>query len=122
MKTKEEQQKYADVLKDFKETYIDHPENRAIAAGTSCRYKTEDGKKCAVGKYIPDELYDPSFEGNGIDYVYETIRKSLPVDDYDFWDQLQFMHDLSLSVGGIKNDYNKCIDLYCPDFQELKLV
>lgn len=32
-------------------------------SGSSCVYKTEDGKKCAFGLHIPDALYDPRMEG-----------------------------------------------------------
>ena len=28
----------------------------------ACRYRSKDGKKCAAGMLIPDELYDPGFE------------------------------------------------------------
>lgn len=31
----------------------------------SCRYRGPNGKKCAVGMFIPDELYNPLFEGAG---------------------------------------------------------
>lgn len=27
-----------------------------------CRYRAEDGRKCAAGQLIPDELYDPEME------------------------------------------------------------
>ena len=28
----------------------------------ACRYRSKDGKKCAAGMLIPDELYKPEFE------------------------------------------------------------
>lgn len=31
-----------------------------------CMYRGPNGLKCAVGCIIPDELYDPSFEGKAI--------------------------------------------------------
>lgn len=31
-----------------------------------CEYRTEDGRKCAVGVLIPDELYDPKIEGDNV--------------------------------------------------------
>jgi hypothetical protein len=34
--------------------------------GLGCRYKTEMGMKCAVGLLIPDERYDPEFEGMSV--------------------------------------------------------
>lgn len=34
--------------------------------GNMCRYRTPDGLKCAIGCLIPDDKYNPSFEGRGI--------------------------------------------------------
>jgi len=39
--------------------------------GDRCMYLSEEGNKCAFGLLIPDELYDPSFEG-------ETVEKLIP--------------------------------------------
>jgi hypothetical protein len=32
-----------------------------------CAYRASDGCKCAAGALIPDDLYDPEFEGHGAD-------------------------------------------------------
>lgn len=141
MKTKEEQQKYADVLKDFKETFIDHPENRAIEFGLNghmrCVYRSDDGKKCAVGKYIPENSYSNDFEEKSVGDIYEDIKYCLPVDDYGFWAELQRLHDdhpnsfetrtyfdrkdKSFTICG-KDKFNDLINEFCPDFQELKFI
>jgi hypothetical protein len=34
-------------------------------SGTSCAYRGEAGRRCAVGIFIPDALYDADFEGYG---------------------------------------------------------
>lgn len=31
--------------------------------GSCCRYRDDEGRKCAIGQIIPDELYDPAIEG-----------------------------------------------------------
>lgn len=31
-----------------------------------CRYRTDNGLKCAVGQLIPDEDYSPAMEGAGV--------------------------------------------------------
>ncbi len=31
--------------------------------GGSCAYRGEDGRRCAIGVFIPDEYYDESMEG-----------------------------------------------------------
>ena len=50
----------------------------------SCKYRinTPDGvvRKCAVGRYIPDDVYDPLFDSNGgsksLDYIFRRISRS----------------------------------------------
>lgn len=94
MKTKEEQKIYFDILKDFKETYIEHPENFSIDPATvTCTYRGDNGKKCAVGRYIPDSLYTPKFEEKMVDEIFDQIKEALPVDDLGFWQELQELHD-----------------------------
>lgn len=39
---------------DTKAFYLGHPERRAIGADGLCRYLTEVGTKCAIGRFIPD--------------------------------------------------------------------
>lgn len=36
---------------------------RAATVAGSCLYRAEDGSKCFVGHNIPDDKYDPMFEG-----------------------------------------------------------
>lgn len=40
----------------------------AVAADGSCAYRGEGGSKCAVGCLIPDDAYNPAWEGNGVLY------------------------------------------------------
>ncbi len=35
----------------------------AMAPAGTCRYRTSDGRMCAVGCLIPDDRYDPGIEG-----------------------------------------------------------
>lgn len=37
-----------------------------ITENEKCVYRSSDGCKCAIGWLIPDDKYDPSFEGNGL--------------------------------------------------------
>ena len=41
----------------------------------TCCYRAPDGKKCAVGCLIPDELYTPDFENVPAAEVHEELRK-----------------------------------------------
>lgn len=36
---------------------------KAQTKGGGCMYRCEDGRKCAVGALIPDDMYDDYFEG-----------------------------------------------------------
>jgi len=38
-----------------------------------CMYRTHDGLRCAVGVLIPDNLYDPEFEGDTADCVIQKL-------------------------------------------------
>jgi len=65
-----------------------------------CRYRNEDGTRCAVGCLIPDELYDPRMETHGFAQLIQEFRADLP--DFMLEGQnpnllarLQRVHDLS---------------------------
>ena len=49
--------------------------SKALHKGGGCAYKAEDGKKCAVGCLIPDELYQERFENLGISQLLEEATK-----------------------------------------------
>jgi hypothetical protein len=120
------QKKYFVVIKTFVETYILHPENYSILEGaglmTSCVYRHPQGKKCAIGMYIPDELYNSDWEGKNINSIYPSIKNVLPIDDKLFWNTLQQNHDECADSKKASNeDRKRCIlivaDVYCPSFK-----
>lgn len=39
---------------DTFEFYDGHPERRAFGEDETCLYLTDDGRKCAIGRFIPD--------------------------------------------------------------------
>jgi hypothetical protein len=97
-------------LKLLEETvnyYEQDPSRRSIdddEKGYNCAYriKCEDGtvKKCAVGRLIPDHLYDSSIEGYTVADLYneeEMLHKVLPKKysklGYEFLNILQQLHD-----------------------------
>jgi len=58
--------------------------------GNQCRYRGENGTKCAGWTLIPDELYNESMEGNTVDGLpYFTNL----VEDINFLLKLQSIHD-----------------------------
>ena len=42
--------------------------------GPRCAYRGDEGRKCAAGHLIPDEDYNPAYEGMGIIALAQTIR------------------------------------------------
>lgn len=67
---------------------------KAIDENGHCRYRTDDGCKCAAGCLIPDDKYSPDLEGNNIWYtpIYNILFK--------------LGHDLSL-VGRLQQIHDK---------------
>jgi hypothetical protein len=66
--------------------------------GGSCRYRTADGLKCAIGCLITDDAYDASLEGRGIVFtnVLNALTQSgIPVteDNGGLLIRLQSLHD-----------------------------
>ena len=39
---------------------------KSVNSDGRCQYRYPDGDKCAIGCLIPDELYTPELEGNGV--------------------------------------------------------
>lgn len=62
-----------------------------------CMYRTDDGKKCAIGCLIPDDRYSSALEGKIVfdSGVFEAIDPDLGAtrDDFGFLDSLQNIHD-----------------------------
>lgn len=70
-------------------------------SGRVCRYRTEDGRACAIGASISDELYSSSLEGAGVSAslkLINVLEMSLGVGSIDFMttdalSDLQKLHD-----------------------------
>jgi hypothetical protein len=64
-----------------------------------CAYRGEDGRKCAVGQLIPDELYTADLEGKGVHILgipgLQEILPQVDVTDkvFSLLDDLQDTHD-----------------------------
>lgn len=42
----------------------------------TCKYRTDDGRKCAVGALIPDELYLPKYESCNVKQINAIARET----------------------------------------------
>ena len=67
-----------------------------------CLYRTEDGKKCAIGCLIPDELYTPNIERLGVRSLpVAFLQKCIPgysPDDEGLLARLQRVHDNPFTI------------------------
>ena len=66
--------------------------------GYFCKYRTEEGLRCAVGCLIPDHLYSPNLEGKKVEKEeFTPILKALGIrpDNVGFLSALQSIHDYS---------------------------
>lgn len=73
--------------------------NSALCGASACRYRSEDGRKCAIGWLISDVHYSPDLEGSNVDEV--VVMKALvasrafecPDRHLYFLEYLQAAHD-----------------------------
>jgi len=60
------------LMNDFKQSVFDKvathllTQNCKSVEDGACLYRAPNGMKCAIGALIPDELYDPVFEGQAV--------------------------------------------------------
>lgn len=97
-----------------KEKMIDVVNNefkgKSFVGSSGCRYKTYDGRKCAVGMFIPDSKYDEGMDnrshfGNSVSITYllhyfPNVEVDMPL-DHDGLVSFQSCHDglnLMLSI------------------------
>ena len=58
-----------------------------------CRYRTADGKKCAVGCLIPDDRYTPDLEGKTATQEPVAAAAGLEPHNFQLAARLQCIHD-----------------------------
>ena len=64
-------------------------------AGIRCAYRGDGGNKCAIGVFIPDEVYSEDCEQQTVDYLleqYPGLRAYMPL-EVDALLSLQAIHD-----------------------------
>lgn len=77
----------------------------------ACQYRGLDGLRCAIGHVLPDDVYEPSMEGNNVGYLLceedfrkrfegsqDPAAKDLLGADEDFLAEMQDAHDESCSA------------------------
>jgi len=88
------QQKQLDFLEDTVKYYSEDTSRRAVG-NYSCRYRTNDGRKCAIGRFIFDELYNEKIEEYSIDEIFKhkCIPNELKELGVSFLCDIQYLHD-----------------------------
>ncbi len=85
-------------LDDMVAFYSEDVNRRAVESGACC-YRTRDGRKCAIGRYILDELYNDSIEGKNALHCNFSSNGMLPLSITSlgiyFLRQVQALHDSS---------------------------
>lgn len=69
---------------------------RSVDLIGACSYRGVDGKKCAFGHLIPDELYSPVMEGRWIKRIlmdYPSLETLLGMENQELMVHLQTIHD-----------------------------
>lgn len=77
-------------------THLRKQGSRALDDTGGCRYRTPEGKRCAVGVLLTDEMYLPSFEGTGIwgnNLLLATLKTFYPNIKPELLGTLQAIHD-----------------------------
>lgn len=74
--------------------YSEDTSRRAINEKSNrCRYRTSDGRKCAVGRHIPDDKYNINIES----YPIREVMERLPIEIQELGDKfllkMQGLHD-----------------------------
>lgn len=61
-----------------------------------CEYKTQDGRKCAVGMFIPEDCYESSMDGsvNSLLFYWPKVILHMPLEE-DGLTKMQLIHDNS---------------------------
>lgn len=59
----------------------------------TCKYRTIDGKKCAIGCLIPDDMYNPGMEHTAVELVVEQEMGWTDTRLKSFLFSAQEMHD-----------------------------
>jgi hypothetical protein len=78
-------------------THLLNQGERSVASSGNCLYRSPDGRRCAVGAIIPDELYSPVMENSVVqaNCVWSVIKPlfASPTDAKYLLEELQAVHD-----------------------------
>lgn len=71
-------------------------------------YRNTEGNACAVGRFIPEEIYNVMFEDKNILQIWDKVHNFMPL-DIDGMDIFQMEHDYYDKINGINDILTKWI-------------
>lgn len=99
---KDKKERMRAILDDTVEYYSEDTSRRCFEPGYGCFYRSE-GKKCAIGRFIPDENYSLEMEEEGATTIISRFHNCLPPEIEElpskFLGNLQFFHDNAFNWG-----------------------
>ena len=105
------------LIKDTYKFYSENPDkvsvDRNIVVNGTCYYKSPDGNKCAIGRFIPDDEYSNNFEGKIATTIFDDLNINLKKLGSHFLYDLQNLHDLGFGrIDSLNEDYQKLLNFY----------
>lgn len=89
---------------------------------TRCLYRGPNGKKCAIGRHIPDEEYDPEMEGKGVCDYEDAYGTKAPASiahlGVPFLARVQSLHDCdeNWTATGLSHDGKSALESIQAEF------
>lgn len=85
------------MIEQIKNEMLDHVSaNPNVSNRMVCAYRADDGNKCAIGVFIPNEVYNSSMEGRTplSPEFWHVLAMYMPLNAHGMW-QMQQIHDHS---------------------------
>jgi len=105
------------LIKDTYKFYSENPDkvsvDRSGADNYLCYYKSQNGNKCAIGRYIPDVEYSCNIEGNTAGSIISSLNIHLQKLGSAFLSDLQSLHDWGFGEDNDKEGkYKRLLNFY----------
>jgi len=105
------------LIKDTYKFYSENPDKVSVKREKydkiSCYYKSPDGNKCAVGRFIPDDEYSFHFENEYASNLLSKFNVHLQKLGSTFLNRLQKLHDDGFGNGeNLEQSYKLLLEQY----------
>ena len=101
------------MIKDTYKFYSENPDKVSIDRNIACYYKSPDGNKCAIGRFIPDDEYSFHFENENASNLLSKFNVHLQKLGSTFLNRLQKLHDDGFGKGkNLEQRYKLLLEQY----------